>query len=498
MIKTGKTLVSVKNLTVHFGHKTALNQINWAIQDKTNQVLIGPNGSGKSLLAAFLSQQLDVVHNQPHFLPGFNPQNDLAFVSFEYQKKLFAIDDYNDDSDFLDYQDIGTTAEEIILDKTGETSSLEQISNLLKIGYLLKRGIRFLSTGEMRKVLIARAMLKKPKLLIIDSPFEGLDTKSRLFMRQRLSSLIQEQQCLLIINEDDQIIQDFDHITCLNQGKIIASGPASEIINSEQWQKLFKPHQQTLSMPSPHHRFLPNTDPAASNLITMKDVSVKYGEVIALNQLTWTVNQGENWLISGPNGAGKSTLLSLITADNPQAYGQELYLFGRKRGSGETIWDIKKKIGIVTNALQLQYKVPLKALEVVLSGFFDSIGLYDQPDAEMVHIAKEWLNLLEIENIHQAYFTDLSYGEQRMLLLARAMVKQPALLILDEPCQGLDKTNRIAVLNLIDYIAQQSVTSILYVSHSHAEDLQCITNKLNFTYHKKNGFSTSTEAISKN
>ena len=173
-------------------------------------------------------------------------------------------------------------------------------------------------------------------------------------------------------------------------------------------------------------------------------------------------------------------MLSLITADNPQGYGKDFYLFGKKRGSGETIWDIKKRIGIITSSLQLSYKQPLNALQVVISGFFDSIGLYQKSTPEQVQTAREWLNILEIKDIHKRYFNELSYGEQRMVLLARAMVKHPLLLILDEPCQGLDSSNRQLILNLVDFIALNSNTRVLYVSHSHDEDLQCVNRKLEF------------------
>ncbi|MCH2206502.1 MAG: ATP-binding cassette domain-containing protein [Lentisphaerales bacterium] len=474
-----KPLIRTQNLTLNFSKSTALLKVNWEVADGQNTVLCGPNGSGKTLLANFISGKLKVHKNAPLYREDFNPDNDIELVTFEYQQELFAIDDYNDDTDFLDYQDIGTTAAEIISHDSPDKKELQKVSELLELDYLLDRGIRFLSTGEMRKVLIARAMMNTPKLMIIDSPFEGLDQKSRAFLRKRLISLLKTQQCLLIINEDDPIIDHFDSVACLDKGELLLQGDPGKLKQSLKWQQLFKPHKPILAIPPKHHSFN-NKSVTQTPLIEMKDVSVTYGEVKALNELSWKVMPGENWLISGPNGAGKSTLLSLVTADNPQGYKQDFHLFGRKRGSGETIWDIKRKIGIVTSALQLSYKVPLKALEVVLSGFFDSVGLYENADKTMVDLAEQWLDLLEIENIKNRYFSDLSYGEQRMVLLARAMVKHPLILILDEPCQGLDKANRTAILNLVDYIALNTNTTLLYVSHSHSEALQCINKRLNF------------------
>ena len=172
------SLIQVKNLTLKFADKVALNNISWEVKKGINQVLCGPNGSGKTLLSNFISKKLKTHDNSTTYLPGFDPDKEIEIVSFEFQQELFTIDDYNDDTDFLDYQDIGTTAKEIILHGTDNVEALKTVSELLEINYILDKGIRFLSTGEMRKVMLARAMMNAPKLIIIDSPFEGLDQKS--------------------------------------------------------------------------------------------------------------------------------------------------------------------------------------------------------------------------------------------------------------------------------------------------------------------------------
>ena len=474
--------ISVKDLNISFGNSKVINNISLGIPPKQNIAIVGPNGSGKSVLINFLSSQLKVHNQHPVYAEGFDPKKDLATVSFEFQQELYAIDDYNDDTDFMDgVQDKGTLAKEAILLDHEEDAFFQQIVELMNIRYLLDRGIRFLSTGEMRKVLICRALLNKPKLLIIDSPFEGLDKKSRAFLRERLVNIMKTQQCIFLLNENDSLITECDRIVLIQNGKITADGSSEAICKSSEFNSLFPEIQSDFKIPDLHEDQEKLHIEEGVPLIKMENVSVTYGDVTALNDLSWTVKQNENWLISGPNGAGKSTLLSLITADNPQGYGKNFWLFGKKRGSGETIWDIKKRIGIITSSLQLSYKQPLNALQVVVSGFFDSIGLYQRASNEQIETAREWLNLLEIKDIHRKYFNELSYGEQRMVLLARAMVKHPLMLVLDEPCQGLDYSNRQLILNLVDYIALNSDTSVLYVSHCHEEDLQCINRKLTFT-----------------
>jgi molybdate transport system ATP-binding protein len=473
-------LIQLRKLNLSFGKNEIFKGLDFELSEGANTAIIGANGAGKSLLAAVLSGQQQIHRQEALYAEGFDPHRDIAFVSFEFQRQLFDIDDYFDDTDFLDFQDLGTPAREAICQGRHKPEAFREVVELLDISYLLERGIRFLSTGEMRKVLIARALLSSPRLLIIDAPFEGLDHKSRSFMRSRLQRLMRQQQCLLLLNEDDQLLDNCDRVHCLHQGNFSASGKAADIRQSPAWKELFPPPAKIIHIPERHPSVEEFEVGKGQELVRLKKVSVHYGEVTALNQLSWTVKEGENWVICGPNGAGKSTLLSLISGDNPQGYNQELHLFGRKRGSGETIWDIRRKIGLITTGLQLNYRQPLNALQVVVSGFFDSIGLYQKADQLQVNIAREWLELLEIKDIHKRYFGELSYGEQRMVLLARAMVKHPRLLILDEPCQGLDSANRQAILNLVDYIALNCDTQILYVSHSHQEDLQCITHRLEF------------------
>ena len=496
MTTINSSLVSTKSLNISFAGNQVISDLSIEIPRNQNICILGPNGAGKSILLSFLSSKLKVHKQQAIYANDFNPKKDFGLVSFEFQKELFEIDEYFDDTDFMDgVQDKGTLAKEAILLDHEEDDHFHHIIDIMNIKYLLNRGIRFLSTGEMRKVLICRALLNKPKLLVLDSPFEGLDKKSRTFLRDRLKTIMKSQQCILLLNENDPIIDECDRVILMKNGKLIANDSAEEISQNIHFKELFPTIQKDFSIPKLHEDQEAFCLAEETALVEMKQVSVKYGDVIALNDLTWKVKQGENWLISGPNGAGKSTLLSLITADNPQAYGKDFWIFGKKRGSGETIWDIKKRIGIITSSLQLSYKQPLNALQVVISGFFDSIGLYEKASSEQIATAREWLNLLEVEDIHRKYFNELSYGEQRMVLLARAMVKHPLLLVLDEPCQGLDNSNRQLILNLVDYIALNTNTSVLYVSHCHEEDLQCITDKLSFSKNKGGLFEATLSKI---
>ena len=219
-------------------------------------------------------------------------------------------------------------------------------------------------------------------------------------------------------------------------------------------------------------------------VIEVKKAGVHYQGLSVFKSLDWTVKRGENWSITGPNGSGKSTLLQMVTGDHPQAYANEIYLFGRKRGSGESIWEIKQRLGMVSSEFQVNYRKPISAFEVVLSGFFDSVGLYRRADAEQKKIAQTWLDRLELGPLQEKRFDLLSFGERRMILLARAVVKSPEILVLDEPCQGLDPANRNRIIALMDVIGRQSHTQILYVSHHLEEMPDCITHHLDLTSYK--------------
>jgi molybdate transport system ATP-binding protein len=222
----------------------------------------------------------------------------------------------------------------------------------------------------------------------------------------------------------------------------------------------------------------------------MKDTTVKYLKVTVLDKVNWTVKQGENWMIQGPNGAGKTTLLKLVLGENQQAYANDIYLFGKKKGSGESVWDIKKNIGYISSELQVHYPRHLSAFDVVCSGFFDSIGLYRLCSNEQKDLARAWIDTLGIVYLAGQKFGQLSHGQCQLVLIARAMVKSPVLLMLDEPCDGLDITNRDRLLQLLGIIGERTDTHLIYVTHHKEEIIPCITHVLSMDQGKIIDIST--------
>ena len=369
------------------------------------------------------------------------------------------------------------------------------IAEQLGILPLLEYPLRYFSNGETRKTLIGKALLSEPKLMILDEPFDGLDKESVLWLKQTISSLINNGMPVWLVSHSfDEMVPEIKHFLCLKRGEVFVQGTRSEVLTPDMMGELYgdrnilnSQHKKAESVKkkykklalSNHCTTLGNNN-KDSNIIRMKNVNVSYGRKVVLKNFNWSVHHGENWKIVGPNGAGKSTLLSLISGDNLQAYSNEIYLFGLRRGTGESIWDIKQKIGLVSSELQVHYLESISALKVVLSGFVDSIGYYQIASATQKKTALSWMEFLGIAKVAEDDFTRLSYGQQRLVLIARAMVKSPPLLILDEPCQGLDRSNRNHVLELIDHIGQNSATQILYVTHIIADQLNCLHSELCF------------------
>lgn len=471
--------IRLQQVTAAVSDTACLESITFAIGDGEQWAVVGANGSGKSSFGRLLCNELEILSG------SCSTAVRAGFVSFEKVKEALEWEREHDDSDFLDCPDPGTSVTDFILGKGGEVAArdkerLAELAAALRLESILERGIKLLSTGEMRKVAICRALMQDPELLVLDEPFDGVDAASCAMLRGLIAGcMARGVAVVLLLNRFSEILPEVTHVAYIKDCRILVSGARGEILGSE---ALRRCHDFHYTLPAR----LPATDPATAaeplapgtSPVVMREVTVAYDGKTVLNRLTWRVGPGEHWKISGPNGSGKSTLLSLVSGDHPQAYANDITLFGIRRGSGESVWDIKKRIGVVSTVLQQDYRVGVTVKIAVLSGFFDSIGVYGDYTRTQEEIALEWLGMLQMERHLDAPFRGLSYGEQRLVLVARAMVKQPELLILDEPCQGLDDVNREMVLKLVDHLGRTGRTQILYVTH-HAEDrIPCIERHL--------------------
>ncbi|MEI9939534.1 MAG: ATP-binding cassette domain-containing protein [Pseudomonadota bacterium] len=477
----------------------------WNVEPFQSWVVTGSNGSGKSAIAQALAGGLAVASRNASS-GGGNQLPDpasVALISFERQRDVVFDERYHDDGEFVEGGvDPGTSARDFILGrKRGSKdaahrpvpSRLDELVQRLGIESVLRRGLKYLSTGEIRKVLLCRELLREPAWLVFDEPYEGLDRATRLVLAAELDRLVSASltsesatRVLIITDRYEHVPEGTTHVLHIEARKVAFAGPRAEFeahgipdglrgLGTDEAESLGEALSETLAERAATRILDPGRNALNSALVSMRDVTVSYAERRVLDRLNLDIARGEHTLVRGPNGCGKTTLLNLINGDNPQVYANDVTICGMKRGSGESLWDVKKKLGQVSYALHVEYayRCRVNLIECVLSGFYDSIGLYQEPGFAEIHAAERWLAIVGLLGKRAEPFTQLSYGEQRVALIVRAVIKQPPLLILDEPCHGLDPRHRSEVLTIADYIGAHTDSTLLYVTHDPEEVLGC-------------------------
>jgi len=471
-----------KNIQARLHDGRILNVADWQLNPGECWAITGTNGSGKTVLSQLVADDVVLSHGELSSLP-----EKVAYVSLEAQAAQIESERKEDESDIDDTPDKGT----LIRDYLAPLEEVEEWIEKLGIRHLLDSGFRALSTGESRKVLLIHALRTAPDLLVLDGPLEGLDQASRAALSDALNQLqSQGQDILWVANRLDEMPAWVTHVAFMHDAQLLYQGKKDEVLAQPELQGLIHFDRPLPDFPPAGREPLVLAD--GDPLVGMKNVSITYGERELFSGLNWRVEPGVHWAIQGPNGSGKTSLLQLITGDNPQCYRNDLKLFGIQRGSGETIWDIKKHIGLVSASLQWEYRATTNVLSTVISGLYDSIGLYQSTGDDDKVLALKWLGIIGLRDKANKSLQHLSYGEQRLVLIARALIKQPPLLILDEPCQGLDDPSRMLVLAFINRLAEQQDITLLYVTHQPTEIPNTITHRLQFSM--DNGHSTITLA----
>ena len=500
--------IIMKDCSIRRGNTAIINSVSWDTGNAGNWLVTGPNGSGKSVLVSALAGLYDIVPSESGMYDA-GEGGSVAIVSFETAAALIEEERRRDDSDFVEGGvDPGRTPRAFIMEtmyfadapKYPEGAGLENhpAVALCGIAPILDRGLKYLSTGEIRRTLLAHALTARPELLVLDEPYDGLDVDSRGMLLDFLSTGLKDTRLIVVMDPRGALPASITHVLELNNRAVSFSGTLnayrrridrdSTAANIQESRAAKNATEGTpIATPcdlaeklnearAPRDEGSPRAAPRANEpLVEMRCVTVEWSGRKVLDGLSWTLNKGEHWLIRGPNGSGKTTFLELITGDNPQVFRNDVRLFGVKRGSGETIWEIKERMGIVSYRLHTEYRAlgeyPLET--VLLSGLHDSIGLYCQCGEEERRLANQWLELSGFAGRGGVPFRDLSYGEQRAILIARAAIKQPPILILDEPCHGLDEGHRRLILALLQAIAERGESTLLHVTHDPEEVLPC-------------------------
>jgi molybdate transport system ATP-binding protein len=463
----------LEGVSVQWGGVKLLEGLDWTVRRGEQWAVIGPSGSGKTVLAHTLmgrhfssgrveTPPLIAMVEQQHRFRGRPGATELY-----YQQRFNAAD-----------ADKTITVEEELAAAGMAGHPDKEWLDSLHVRALLKKPLIQLSNGENKRVQLAIALLERPDLLILDNPFLGLDIEGRAVLHTIINRLAAEGMPILLITGPQEIPACITHIGRLDKGRWAFRGPAAEFHPAAEPENILLLDAAILSRLQMASRLAGKKEDDFPVAVKMVNTTIRYGEATILKDINWEVRKGERWNVSGPNGAGKSTLLSLITADNPQAYANEIWLFGRRRGTGETIWDIKKNIGFVSPELHLYFDSGASCFEVVASGLFDTIGLFRALTMEQEEKTLLWMQLLSLQELRSRRLVQLSTGQQRMVLLARALIKNPPMLILDEPCQGLDDGQTAYFKALITALCLAFDKTLLYVSHYQQELPGCIDHHL--------------------
>ncbi len=528
------SLIKIENCRIENSRSILIQNMSWEMNAGEVWLVTGPNGSGKADFLNALSGTTGIKitpNTDGLFSDIFSDSTEL--VSLERAARLIQEERENDESDYLEGGvDHGRTGRLFIaqaldpqLKKGVSSGELPAVAKALEgdpaiklcgIEKILDRGLKYMSTGEIRRTLLARALLSGKKLLILSDPFAGLDVQSRTILLDFFDSIAKKSgsgssqpHIILGMERWHEIPDAITHVIefadkkvsfCgarADYEKLISQRAADANAGEEEKRQNFKegfeeltnkaentggfdtPASQALNHQA-ESRWLSRPEavskpPVGDFLVEMHDVNVGWDDHKVLRNLNWSLRRGEHWLVRGPNGSGKTTFLELITGDNMQVYCNDVRLFGIKRGSGESIWDIKKHLGIVSYRLHVEYRMlgGTSLENVIISGFRDSIGLYEAATDTELALAQKWLNMGGFAGRQKESFGNLSYGEQRAILILRSAVKCPSLLILDEPCHGLDENYRAKILHLMELIGEGGTTTMLHVTHDLSEKLPC-------------------------
>lgn len=490
-------IINIENGVVRMPSWRMAEPVNFTSLDGEQIAIVGPNGGGKTMLVNIITGSHPLLMHDPEY--DFSPStkkhvsDNIKYITFR--------DAYGGDNDRTYYlqqrwnqteiDDSTPTVKErldIAYAAAGEDTPKrqalrEQLFDMFNMRPLLDKHIILLSSGELRKLKLTETLFYQPRVLIMDNPFIGLDAETREQLKKLFATIIRNEtiQLILVLSKSDDIPSFITNVVEVKDMKVGKKLTREEYLANREPipARVLSDEKAEAIINLPYN----NKEYHSKEVARLNHVSIRYGERTILKDLDWTVLNGERWALGGQNGSGKSTLLSLICADNPQSYACDISLFGIPRGTGESIWDIKKHIGYVSPEMHRAYQKDIPAIRIVASGLKDSVGLYVKPNEKEIETCRFWMDIFGLEGLEETTFLKLSSGEQRLVLLARAFVKDPELLILDEPLHGLDNHNRQLVKDVIDTFMQRKNKTLIMVTHYEEELPKCIDHKLKLIRH---------------
>ena len=451
------------NVSVKIRTTVLLKNIDFIINKREITGISGRNGSGKTVMAKAIAGLLPVsgeitdsdVFAKKTFVP-FHSTLTLSNGQAVYRQQR--------------WNKIDTELLPVVKNELAKCENPELAAEHVKtfgLDNLADNFVINLSNGEQRKLELIKALAAEPDLLVLDNAYTGLDTASRNLLTQMLEKLVATKHTLVMTG-----LTTADFPPSVKNFIVLKNGQSMGIFT--------KPEAEIITgIPEITGQTLPHWQNSSfQELIYMNNVSLEYGSRKILNGVNWEVKAAERWSLTGPNGSGKTSLLNLIFGDNPKAYGCNIRLFGRQKGSGESIWDIKARIGFVSPEMHQYLPQKQSVIDLICTGFQDAESSFKKPTGYQVDVARQWLKLTGYADIAGKLFGELSTSAQRVVLFLRTLVKNPPLLILDEPFQGLDASHVRMLKNLLNLIAENSTCSMIFVTHIPDELPECVTKHL--------------------
>ena len=466
-----RTVIRISNGVARHPAYRLSEPVNFVLHEGEQLAILGPNGSGKTKLVNTIIGRYPLLMNEVHY--DFGEYNHR--MVFENIRYMAFRDSYGDADGSYYYQQRWHSQDVELSPLVSDVLPVECPDEYVAALYadfaieaLLGKQLVMLSSGELRRLQIVKALMANPRVLIMDNPFIGLDVQTRVQLTDLLQRLVAERglQLILVVSREEDIPNFVTRIVRIDRNNPYCHSEHSEESHKQRLSEILR-----FAQDDKH-----GVNEKEASIISFRDVSLRYGERAIFEHLNWEVRRGERWALHGRNGSGKSALLGLVCGDNPQAYACDISIFGFRRGTGESIWDIKHRIGYVSPEMHRAYLKDLPAIEIVASGLHDSVGLYVRPRPEQMDVCLQWMRVFGIEDLANRTFLKLSSGEQRLVLLARAFVKDPELLILDEPLHGLDAERREMVRTIIDVFCSRSEKTLIMVTHYPEELPTCITH----------------------
>jgi molybdate transport system ATP-binding protein len=494
-----REFLALENASVRSGARRFFRKTSWVWRTDEYWAILAPDDAGTSVFCQMLAEELPLAEGELRGPAGprdtargepvvyLSPDSQRRLASREssfYQSRWHSgiQEGQQTVNEFLSQESVEQrNPYQVDVRKGSQRSFLQDRARYVRwlgIRKLFRRKLAYLSNGELRKTLLVWALLKRPQILLLEDPFAGLDTSARRDLQRVVKRLMRNGMRVLVSTSRPEEIPDpVTHLLILYRGRVLSQGPRDTEL--QVWQKHFGAQDHGLDPnrhgPVPRRRAPKSV--GARVLVELRGVSVSADRGQILKEISWTIREGERWVLLGRNGAGKTTLLNLIQGDHPQVYAQDVRLFGKRTDSTRNVWQARKHLGWMSPELHHHYPGGWEVAEVVCSGYFNTVGLYERCSAAQKRAAMKCLRALGLERKASIPFGELSFGQQRLVLLARAVVKQPRLLILDEPCQGLDASQRRVLLAAVDRLLETTGGSLVFVTHHAGEWPSCVTHR---------------------